>query len=103
MTGRNFHLHNSKGGSAITVRVTPRSNRNQISDIQADGTIRIRLTAPPVDGRANDLLIEYLAEVLEVPKATIEIVAGESGRDKLISILDLDPETVQKRLIERME
>jgi uncharacterized protein YggU (UPF0235/DUF167 family) len=53
-----------------------------------------------VDDRANQALIEYLAKVLEVPKAGIEIVAGRSGRAKLVSILGVDAPTAQKKLLE---
>ena len=100
---RAFHLHNGRRGAAITVRVIPRSSRNEIAEIQADGTIKIRLTAAPVEGQANKALIEYLAEILDVAKSKIEIVAGHSGRDKLITILDLDSDTVQKKILSQIQ
>ncbi|MBA4313231.1 MAG: hypothetical protein C0417_11440, partial [Chlorobiaceae bacterium] len=54
---RKFHLHDGDSGSAITVRITPRMPRNEISEIMEDGTIKIRLSAPPLDGKANQVLI----------------------------------------------
>lgn len=103
MPKRSFHLHDGQMGSAIAVRVTPRASHNKIVEILADGTIKIHIAAPPVDGEANEALIRYLAEVLNVPKSRLEIVAGHSGRDKLISVLDMDGETLHKRLVAHMD
>ncbi len=96
---KDFKLHSGKSGAAITIRVTPRSARNEISEILSDGTVKIRLTAAPVDGKANECLIEFLAKVMNVSKAAIEIVAGMTGREKLVTILGLTPEEVQKRIL----
>jgi hypothetical protein len=103
MPKRNFHLHDGKVGSAIAVRVTPRASRNKIVEVLEDGTIKIHIAAPPVDGEANAELIGFLAEVLNIPKSRLEIVAGLSGRDKLISVLDMDSETVQKRIVAHLD
>ena len=102
MSSRQYHLHNGKKGSALAIRVTPRSRRNEISEILSDGTVKIRLTAPPVEGKANQALIDFLADVLEIPQARIEIVAGTTGKDKLVSILDLDAETVHERILRKL-
>jgi uncharacterized protein (TIGR00251 family) len=96
---RSFKIHDGKVGAAITVRVTPRMAKNEIGEILEDGTIKIRLTAPPVDGKANECLINYLAEVLETKPSKIEIVSGLTGRNKLISILDQSPEEVQQKIM----
>lgn len=99
MKPRKFHLHDGKKGAALAVRVTPRASRNEISEIMNDGTVKIRLTAPPVEGQANQALINFLAEVLGIPRTNIEIVAGINGRDKLVSILDLDSDVVHAKII----
>lgn len=83
----------------MAVRVTPRASRNEVVEVTADGTVRIRITASPVEGEANEKLVAFLAEVLNVPKSRLEIVAGLSGRDKLISVLDMDAATVHKRIV----
>ncbi|HVP20814.1 MAG TPA: DUF167 domain-containing protein [Anaerolineaceae bacterium] len=93
-----FHLHNGKTGAAIVVRISPRASRNEISEIQADGTIKIRLMAPPVEGQANKALIEFLADILETPKSNIEIISGQASRGKLVTIVGLDSDTVQARI-----
>jgi uncharacterized protein (TIGR00251 family) len=101
-TGRKFNFHGGQKGVALAIRVTPRSSKNEIAEIQSDGTIKIRLTAPPVDGRANAGLIEFLSGVLEIPPSNLEIVAGSTGRDKLVSVLGLDAETAHQRILKRM-
>lgn len=99
MPDRNFKLHNGKKGSALAVRVTPRASRNEIVELLEDGTIKVRIAAPPSDNEANETLIEFLSEVLGVPKSRLDIVAGASGRDKLISIVDMDAETAHQRIL----
>jgi len=99
MMQRRFHLHNGQKGAALAIRVTPRSSKNEITEIMNDGTIRIRLTAPPVEGKANDALVSFLAEVLDVPRSRIEIVAGETGRDKLVSVLGMDAESAHSKIL----
>lgn len=100
---RKYVLHDGQRGSALAVRVTPRANRNQITGVLNDGTIKVHLAAQPSDGEANVELVEFLAEVLGVPKSRVEIVAGSTGRDKLISILDMDVETAHQRVLAHME
>ncbi len=103
MPKRKFRLHDGKRGSAIAIRVTPRASHNKIVEVLNDGTVKIHLSAPPVDNQANESLIAYLSEVLSVAKSRIEIVAGLTGRDKLVSILDMDVETVHQRLLAHLD
>ena len=99
MSDRKFNLHNGKKGSALAVRVTPRASHNEIVELLEDGTIRVRLAAPPSDHEANEALINFLSEVLGVAKSRLDIVAGLAGRDKLISVVDMDAETVHQRIL----
>ncbi len=99
MADRKFNLHDGKRGSALAVRVTPRASRNELVELLDDGTIRVRLAAPPSDNEANETLIEFLSEILGVPKSRLDIVAGAAGRDKLISVVDMDTETVHQRIL----
>jgi uncharacterized protein (TIGR00251 family) len=99
VASKKHRLHHGERGSALAVRVIPRSSRNEIAEILNDGTIKIRLAAPPVEGRANQALVEFLSEVLEVPRTKIDIVAGANSREKLVSVLDLDAATVQERIL----
>lgn len=99
MSDRKFNLHNGKKGSALAVRVTPRASHNEIVELLEDGTIRVRIAAPPSDHEANEALIGFLAEVLGVAKSRLDIVAGVTGRDKLISVMDMDAETAHQRIL----
>ena len=99
MVDRKFNLHSGQKGSALAVRVTPRASRNEIVEVLDDGTIKVRIAAPPSDEEANTALIEFLAEILGVPKSRLDIVAGEAGRDKLIAVVDMDVETAHQRIL----
>lgn len=102
MGTRPFHLHDGKKGAALAVRITPRASRNEIYAIMDDGTVKIHLTAPPVEGKANSELIKFLAKVLDVPIKHVEIVAGAGRRDKLISVLDLDARLLHQKILENL-
>lgn len=102
MDARQFHLHNGKKGSALAVRVKPRSGRDEIAEILPDGTVNVSLAAFASDLTINQSLVDFLAKVLGVPAGRIEIVAGAHGKDKLVSILDLDTGEVQERLLRKV-
>ena len=99
MSDRKFNWHDGKKGSALAVRVTPRASRNEVVELLDDGTIKIRIAAPPSDQEANETLIEFLSEILGIPKSRLDIVAGNVGRDKLISVVDMDVDTVHQRIL----
>ena len=103
MTQRNYKLHDGKKGAALAVRVTTRATENKIIGALNDGTVKVHIAAEPTEGQANKALIEFLASVLEVDKERIEVVAGDTGRDKLISVLDMDSETLHKKIVENMD
>jgi hypothetical protein len=69
----------------IRVRLTPRSARNEI-DGWRDGLLRVRVTAPPVDGKANAALERLVADALGVRKSAVSVVSGARGREKTIAI-----------------
>ncbi len=95
---RKFKLHNGKHGAALTIRVTPRARRTELGGVLEDGTVRIRVAAPPVDGKANKALVKYLSEIFGVRKNRIEIVAGEKGLDKIISIDGIPASEAEERI-----
>jgi len=70
----------------IKIKVIPRSSKNEIVGEMADGTLKIKLKAPPVDGEANNALIEFLAKEWGISKNSIEILSGKTGRNKTIKI-----------------
>ena len=84
-------------GVTFSVHVQPRASRNGICGIQGDA-IKIRLTSPPVEGEANRLCIEYLAKLLNVPKSSVTIIAGEKSRHKTIRVAGATAKTVRELL-----
>lgn len=87
-----------KIGAALTIRVTPRADSNEFVEFLSDQTIKVRLTCSPNDEEINTSLIDFLSESLSIPKNRMEIVAGTGGRDKLVSILDLEAITLQEKI-----
>ena len=78
----------------LDVRVQPRASRSEFAGRHGD-RVRIRLQAPPVDGRANDALVEFLADAFAVPRARVVIEHGHTGRDKRVRIRDAGVPAVQ--------
>jgi len=76
-------------GVTFAVRVLPRSSRNEIVG-ESEGVLKIKLTAPPVEGAANKALVEFLSGKLKVAKSRISIVTGQSGRSKVVAVAGLD-------------
>lgn len=99
MSDRKYNLHDGRKGAALAVRVTPRASRNEIAEVLDDGTIKVRIAAQPMDDEANAALLDFMSEILGVPKSRLDIVAGLTGRDKLISVVDMDAETVHQRIV----
>ena len=82
--------------SVIKIKLIPRASRNEIVGIMDDGTIKIKITAPPVEGQANQAVIKYLAEMLKISTVNIEIISGKTSHNKLISIIGIKQEIVNK-------
>jgi len=79
------------------VRVVPRASKNEISGRHGEA-VKIRLTAPPVEGAANEALISFLSEILGVRKGQIEILSGHASRDKIVCVVGLLPHDVEALL-----
>jgi uncharacterized protein (TIGR00251 family) len=80
-------------GVRFDVRVQPRASRSEVVGEQ-EGALRVRLAAPPVDGAANEALVELLAELLHVAKRDIRIVTGATSRRKVVEVDGVTPEQV---------
>ena len=83
--------------AVLSLRIQPRASKNEVV-VQADGSLKIRLTAPPVDGAANEALVAFLAKTIGVPKSQVEIVSGETSREKRIRINGMDEEAARRLL-----
>jgi len=92
-------FHHGAHGAALAIRVIPNAPKTQIVSIMDDGTIKIKVAAPPVEGKANAVLVSFLARVLSVAESQIDVVAGLKGRNKLISIINLSVDEVNQRIL----
>ena len=84
-----LRVRREEGAITFEVRVAPRASRNRVIGVQ-DGVLKVALTAPPVDGAANEALCKLLAKTLGVSKSAIQILRGERGRTKLLRIRGAD-------------
>jgi uncharacterized protein len=85
----------------LEVHVQPGSSRNLITGYES-GVLKVKLTAPPVEGKANQKLVEFLADALDVPKSDIKVKTGLTGKHKLLEISKLSNEEVKERLERRI-
>ena len=90
-------IRDTSAGATFSVKVHPRAKKNAITG-EAGDAFKVALTAPPVEGRANEACIRFLAEVLGVPRSSVTIAAGETSRQKLIRVAGLSAEEVRRRL-----
>ncbi len=81
----------------LSLRVQPRASRNAVVGWTGD-TLKIRLTAPPVEGAANAACLAFLADLLDLPQSQFEILRGERSRNKVVQITGLTREEVRARL-----
>ena len=84
-------------GCVLKCWIQPRSSRSAVIGIHGDA-LKIALTAPPVDGKANKELIKFLAKYFKLPKGGIQIIAGDSSRSKTILVSGLDKDIIIKKL-----
>jgi uncharacterized protein len=84
-------------GKAVrfSVHIQPRASRNEIAGIHGTG-LKVRVTAPPVEGLANEALIDFLSRALEIPRRNVCIVSGFTSRTKVVEVSEVDLETIQR-------
>jgi uncharacterized protein (TIGR00251 family) len=87
---KNLHLEIGQGWIQIQVRVLPRSSVDEIAGVMA-GCLKIRLAAPPVEGKANRALQSFLSKRLDIPKGDVEIVSGHASRIKRVRFRGIAP------------
>lgn len=84
-------------GLTFPVRVQPRAKRNALVGELGDA-LKVALSAPPIDGRANEACIEFFAELLQLPRSSVEIVSGQSSRNKVIRVTGISVKELHRRL-----
>jgi uncharacterized protein (TIGR00251 family) len=85
------------GAVTFAVKVHPRAKKNAITGELGDA-LKVALTAPPVEGKANEACIEFFAKLLEVPRSSITIAAGQTSHNKVIRVIGLSVTEIEKRL-----
>lgn len=86
--------------ATLSVHVQPRASRNEVAGLEGD-TLKIRLTAPPVDGEANDACRVFLAKLLDLSPSRLAIIQGARSRSKVVRITGLTQDEVHARLAKR--
>jgi len=90
-------IEDTARGATFAVKVHPRAKKNAITGAVGDA-LKVALTAPPIEGRANEACIEFFAKLLNVPRSSITIAAGQSSRRKVIRVAGLSAEELRRRL-----
>jgi uncharacterized protein len=90
-------IHDFAGGATFAVRVHPRAKKNGITG-QIGDALKVSLTTPPVEGRANESCIEFLANLLKVPRSSVTIASGQGSRNKVIRVAGVTGQYIRERL-----
>ena len=87
----------------LEIRVTPRASSNRIEGVDTAGRLKIKVTAPPVEGAANRAVIKLLAKALGVSEGKVTVIRGETSRNKTLEIEGLSERELQNRLINHLK
>lgn len=93
-----FNITKAEEGAAFAVHVVPKSKKNEVVGKHGDA-LKINLIAKGASGTANEMLLNFLAEKLNIDRAKVEIAAGQSSTEKMIVVVGLTPGTVEDRLL----
>ena len=92
-----FAIHETAGGITFAIKVHPRAKKNAITGEFGDA-LKVSLTTPPIEGRANDACIEFFAKLLKVPRSSVTIASGQTSRNKVVRIAGVTAQQVRERL-----
>jgi len=90
-------IRDTAAGATFSVKVQPRAKKNAIIGAVGDA-MKLALTAPPVEGRANEACIEFFANLLDVPRSSVTIASGETSRNKVIRVTGLTVDELRRRI-----
>ena len=90
-------VNDTAQGATFSVRIHPHARRNAITGTIGDA-LKLSLTAPPVEGKANAACLEFLAHLLNLPRSSITIAAGQTSRNKVIRVVGLSASALEARL-----
>jgi len=97
MSDERLAISPGTGGVRLLVRVIPRASRSALAGVR-DGRLIVRVTAPPVDGAANDAVLELLSTALGVPRRAVSLLAGDTHREKTVVVAGVTELVVRRRL-----
>lgn len=95
-------IHETASGSTFAVKVHPKAKRDAITGEMGDA-LKLSLTAPPVEGRANAACIDFFAKLLKAPRSSITIASGQNSRNKVIRVAGLSAKEVESRLTPKLQ
>jgi len=90
-------IHDTPAGATFAVKIHPRARKDAITG-ELEDALKLSLKAPPVEGRANEACIEFLANLLKVPRSSVTIASGQNSPRKVIRVRGVSADEVQKRL-----
>jgi uncharacterized protein len=90
-------IHETTDGATFAVKIHPRAKKNAITGELGDA-LKVSLTTPPVEGRANEACIEFFAKLLKVPRSSVTIASGQASRNKVIRVAGVTGQYVRDRL-----
>ncbi|KHD88949.1 MAG: hypothetical protein OM95_05635 [Bdellovibrio sp. ArHS] len=90
-------LETIEGGVRLHLFIQPKASKNEVVGPH-NGELKIKITAPPVDGKANETLIEFLSDYFDIPKRRVLLVKGDTGRHKTVDLLGVDAPTARELL-----
>jgi uncharacterized protein (TIGR00251 family) len=90
-------IYESASDVTFAIKVHARAKKNAITGEVGDA-LKVALTAPPVDGKANEACIEFFAKLLKVPRSSVTIAAGRTSRNKVIRVAGLSPDEIRRQL-----
>ena len=90
-------IHEFDQGVSFAVRVHPRAKKNAITGEVGDA-LKVSLTSPPIDGRANEACIEFFAKLLKVSRSSVTIASGQTSRNKVIRVVGLSADELRRRI-----
>jgi uncharacterized protein len=91
-----FEVRDTSRGAVFAIKVHPRAKKDALTG-EVGEALKVALTAPPVEGRANEACIEFFAKLLKLPRSSVSIAAGQNSRNKVIRIAGLSADEVRKR------
>ena len=93
-------IRETKDGIIVQIKISPNASKNSV--LKDETGVKIKLTAQPIEGKANKALVEYLAKLIKIPKSSIGILKGETSKDKtlLIKVSDSDKISFIKDLLD---